>query len=135
MHYVKGVSFRYKINGILSKPVKPERGLRQGDPLSPYLFIIALDTLSHMFKKAELEDRIKGLVIGEGAPRISHMFFADDIVIAAKVDQAEIFEFMNILSTFSIASRQRINVAKFGVIFGKCVSRQTKIQVCSILNV
>ena len=74
MQCVKGATYRYKVNGIPSQRVIPQRGLRQGDPLSPYLFLLALDTLSHMLQRAESTEKIKGLVLGAGAPRISHIF-------------------------------------------------------------
>ena len=98
------------------------------------MFILALDALSRTLKQAETASKIKGLVLGECTPRISYIFFADDIIITIKSKQREIYELMNILTIFSITSSQRINVSKSGVIFGKFVPQHIKTQLCNILN-
>ena len=56
-------------------------GLRQGDPISPYLFLLCVEGLSAMLKKEEREGHIKGVVVCRGAPRISHLLFADDSIV------------------------------------------------------
>ena len=87
-----------------------------------------------MLKKAEDSGRIKGLVVGQGAPELSHQFFANDIIVLTKANEREVYELMNIPNDFSLASSQRINVAKSGLIFGKNISRLAKVQLSRILN-
>lgn len=52
----------------------PQRGLRQGDPLSPYLFILVLEGLGVMIRKQERKGVIHGVIITRGAPTITHIF-------------------------------------------------------------
>lgn len=52
MHYVTSISYSILINGVAQKQFKPSEGIRQGDPLSPYLFIICVEVLFHLLFKA-----------------------------------------------------------------------------------
>lgn len=72
------------INGFNTGKFSPSRVVRQGDPLSPYLFILAAKELSRMLKKAEEEGNLKGIKVAGGAPSISHLMFADDTLIFAE---------------------------------------------------
>ena len=92
MTCVRGVTYKFKINGIPSTILKPGRGLQQGDPLSPCLFILVMDVFSHLLKNAETENLISGITITRDAPPISHLLFADDIILFAKADMAELCE-------------------------------------------
>lgn len=64
--------------------IVPERGLRQGDPLSSYLFLICIEGLSTLLNDFEIRNKIKGVKVARSAPSISHMFFADDSYIFCK---------------------------------------------------
>ena len=81
MECVKSVSYRVKCNRKLQDPFIPERGLRQGDPLSPYLFILCAEGLSALLHSAEEDGSLQGVQLCTGAPKINHLFFADDSLI------------------------------------------------------
>ncbi|KAL0454593.1 UNVERIFIED_CONTAM: putative ribonuclease H protein [Sesamum latifolium] len=66
----------------------PERGLRKGDPLSPYLFLLCTESFSSLLQQAENEGRIQGVSICRGAPQISHLLFADDTLIFTQASAA-----------------------------------------------
>lgn len=76
---ISTVSCKILINGQPSKGFAPEKGLRQGDPLSPYLFIICADVLSGLLKKEAAEKMIHGLQVARQSLVITHIFFANDI--------------------------------------------------------
>ena len=78
------VKFSVLINGSPSGFFKSSRGLRQGDPLSPYLFVIATEVFSIMLRRATSGDYLSGWRVsgrrGKGL-QISHLLFADDTLV------------------------------------------------------
>lgn len=83
--YVTSVSYAAIINGGPSTLFKPSKGLRQGDPLSPFLFIVVMEALNKMILKAREQNLFQGLKVGKGASKeeISHLFFTDDVLLLA----------------------------------------------------
>ncbi|GKE69481.1 reverse transcriptase, partial [Tanacetum coccineum] len=63
MACVSSVSYSFNINGQVAGRVTPARGLRQGDPLSPYLFIMCAEALSSMIRKSVTQGRIYGVKV------------------------------------------------------------------------
>ena len=78
MMCVTTVRYSVLMNGSEVGPIIPKRGLRQGCPLSPYLFIICAEGLSALLRQAESSGLINGSKVCRGASSISHLFFADD---------------------------------------------------------
>ncbi|XP_061376295.1 uncharacterized protein LOC133318322, partial [Gastrolobium bilobum] len=76
-------------NGACTKEFRPTRGLRQGDPLSPYLFVLCMERLAHLISQAVDHRRWKPVRIKRGAPQISHLFFADDLLLFAEASQEQ----------------------------------------------
>ena len=109
---VTSVSYRIKINGEYTESFRPQRGLRQGDPLSPYLFILCAEGLSGLIKKAEEKDNIRGIRICRGAPAVSHLFFADDTLMLIKASASHAECLQQILSLYQDVSGQMVNKEK-----------------------
>lgn len=68
----------------------PERGLRQGDPLSLYLFLFGSKAFSCLIQKAERESKITGLKFGNGDIGVSRLFFADDNLVFMEANRREV---------------------------------------------
>ena len=87
--YISTVSYSVLLNGQPVGNIKPTRGLKQGDPLSPYLFLLCAIGLQELIKKAETNGDIRGVPICKNGPWVSHLFFADDSVLfcRAKVEE------------------------------------------------
>lgn len=71
---VTTVSYSFLVNGTVSDVIVPNRGLRQGDPLSPYLFLLCVVGLGALIKQAHQDNIIHGISIVRKAPLISHLF-------------------------------------------------------------
>ena len=93
MSCIKSVSYVVLFNGELVGHIKPTRGLRQGNPLSPYMFLLCAIGLQRHLHKAESEGAIRGVSICRNGPRVSHIFSADDSVFfcRAKKHSAKLF--------------------------------------------
>ncbi|KAK2454351.1 hypothetical protein QL285_001920 [Trifolium repens] len=109
---VETVDYSVILNGNPVGPIIPGRGLRQGDPLSPYLFIICAEGLSSLINQAENRGDIYGVKICRNAPIISHLLFADDCFLFFRATENEAMIMKNILATYEAASGQSINLLK-----------------------
>lgn len=75
MECVTTVRYSIAHGGEVFGDIIPSRGIRQGDPLSPYLFILCAEGLSALIRKYEKEKWLRGCKVARGAPVISHMLF------------------------------------------------------------
>ena len=84
MKCVTSVSYKILVIKSPENQIKPTRGLRQGDPISPYLFIICMKGISSNLKKMKSKGNIEGIKIKRDSPIISHLLFEDDCFIFTK---------------------------------------------------
>lgn len=119
MNCVTSVSYKILVNGSLGNQIKPTRGLRQGDSISPHLFIICMEGLSSSLRKMGVEGNIEGIKIKRGNSVISHLLFADDYYIFTKMKVKCAKNIKKFLKDFSKASKQTINYEKSKLIFSK----------------
>lgn len=77
------------LNGSICGRVKMECRIRQGDPISPYLFIMFAELLSRLLYKLEAEGKIHGIKLGRNGPMITHLFFTADILIFCRANKKE----------------------------------------------
>ncbi|KAK2636708.1 hypothetical protein Ddye_031500 [Dipteronia dyeriana] len=113
----------------------PTRGLRQGYPLSPYLFILCAKGFSALLKNSEDRGLIHGCRIVRGAPIISHLFFADDSFLFFRDNLRESQCIKDCISLYEKASGQQINFQKSSISFSSNSSRLIINQICSLLDV
>ncbi|XP_020681367.1 uncharacterized protein LOC110098784 [Dendrobium catenatum] len=131
MECVVDVRFSIIINGRNSNWICAKSGFRQGCPLSPYLFILCSQLLSN-----SLEQRGKnlGIHISPRGPRISHLLYADDVLILSHVSTTLAKELKNIVEDFCKWTGQRVNINKSQVLFGKMVSYSLKKKITRIIG-
>lgn len=114
---VSTVSYKINFNGAQIGPITPWRGLRQGDPLPPYLFLIYVECLSRGIKKAADKGKISGCCVSQQAPSVTHLLFADDSFIFCKASLPEVQEIRSILQRYEEQSGQAINFQKSGIYY------------------
>ncbi|KAK5846193.1 hypothetical protein PVK06_002467 [Gossypium arboreum] len=119
MSCVHSVRYMVKCNLTLSNTIVPGRGLRQGDPLSPYLFLFCMEAFSKMLIQAQNNNKIKGIRSSINGPRINHLFFADNTLLFIRNKNKDVEEMVNILMKFSGVSGQKINDDKSMIMFSQ----------------
>lgn len=83
------MTYSVLINGEAGCKFRPSRGIRQGDLISPYLFLICAEGLSVLLNRAESQGTIHGVQVARGCPSLNHLFFADDNVLFCRAKQDE----------------------------------------------
>lgn len=76
MKCVSTVKYQVKVNKDATEVIIPQRGLHQGDPLSPYLFLLCAEGFSALLYDAERNGSLKGIKLCREAPSVSHLLFA-----------------------------------------------------------
>jgi hypothetical protein len=122
MKCVSSVKYSVLINGNPVGAFYPSRGLRQGDPISPYLFLLCAECFSGLLCNAEKRGHISGVPSSPKGPTISHLLFADDCILFCKANRVEWRRLLNIISVYEEGSGQKVNLNKTSVFF----SRNTK---------
>ena len=117
MACVKSVKFRVRFNSIETDTISPTRGLRQGDPLSPYLFLLVAEGLSCMLKGAEERGELEGVKVCREAPVISYLLFTDDSLILMHANKKNADCLSDILNRYCANSGQKAREAKSSIYF------------------
>jgi hypothetical protein len=97
----------------------PEHGLQQGDPLSPFLFILGFGVLSQLLIRQESQDLLKGIKTTHSCSPISHLLFADDLILFVKATSSKANILKTVLDQYCSWSRQAINISKSSIHFSK----------------
>ena len=134
MSCVSSVSFEVVVNGGKSAGFKPSRGLRQGDPLSPYLFILGQEMLSRLKEHNLRLKNVASIKTSISGPTISHVMYADDIVFS-KASRKDVESLVKILEKYCRWSGQAINRRKSGVFFSKHTHSHVRRSIKGILQV
>lgn len=134
MSYICTVRFTVIINGQPGDKFAPSRGLKQGDPLSLYLFLLVTEVLSCMIQAAVDREFLDGVQMSRNGLIISHLFFANDMLLFLKTDKKNCHNLVQLLHDYYSASRQAINFQKSNVFFNAKIPSNAAVELGSILR-
>ncbi|XP_013674098.1 uncharacterized protein LOC106378528 [Brassica napus] len=135
MSCIRSVSYTVLMNGEEFGHITPERGIRQGDPLSPFLFILCAEALVHVMNRAEQQGLITGMKLTRNCPSVQHLLFADDSLFLCRARLSECTEFLRCLKLYEDSSGQVINFQKSAVTFGAAVDPVMKRLIAELLHI
>ena len=123
---VKSVTYSVLVNGEPCGMIKPTRGIRQGDPLSPFLFLLCTEGLNGMIKQAERRGDIHGFSLCRRGPKLTHLLFADDSLLFCRATMEECGKVLEVLNKYEEASGQKVNKSKTTIFFSKATNVEAK---------
>jgi hypothetical protein len=123
MQCISSVHFAILLNGHPIDIFKPTRGIRQGDPISPYLFIIGAEVLSSLLSQASNSGWLTGVPSSPKGPRLNHLFFPDDNLLFCKATSSDWGRLSQLLEYYEKASGQLLNKEKTSIFFSRNTSQ------------
>ena len=105
-------NFSVMVNGRPRGIFNASRGIRQGDPLSPFIFVLVVDALNRLVVRARDVGLIEGFEIGRDRVKLSHLQFADDTIFFLPKDESKLKNLVDILDIFGLALGLNINLYK-----------------------
>uniref|UniRef100_A0A803QPC0 Reverse transcriptase n=1 Tax=Cannabis sativa TaxID=3483 RepID=A0A803QPC0_CANSA len=134
MSCVTSVSYSVLLNGSPLKKIIPQRGLRQGDPMSPFLFLLCQEVFSKLIQRAEESGSVHGIKIAQAAPPISHLMFADDTILFARANENEARKLLECISIYEKWSGQSCSKPKSSVLFSSNICSRRRENLLNTLN-
>ncbi|XP_057747767.1 uncharacterized protein LOC130966964 [Arachis stenosperma] len=104
----------------------PRRGLRQGDPMSPYLFVFCMERLACYISHKVVEGVWKPVSVTRGGPKFSHLMFADDLLLFCQATKSQVQMVMHSLNIFCKASGMKVNLEKSKAFCSKNVTARRR---------
>ena len=132
---VSSVRFLVLINGVPEGHIIPKRGIRQGDPLSPYLFILCAEVLSHLMHQAMSDRSLTGVKVALQSPAVNHLLFADDSLFFSLTNPKAGHRLRKILNLYEQVSGQAVNLRKSSITFGSKVAASVKTRMRNLLGI
>ncbi|KAF5441904.1 hypothetical protein F2P56_037144 [Juglans regia] len=121
---LNSVSYSILVNGEPQQRFLPFRGLKQEDPLSPYLFILCAEALTSLLNQAEACGNLTPVSIGRGPITMNHLFFVDDSLLFCQAKLEELNCVLNILDLYEKGSGQVLNKDKSTIFFSKNTAQE-----------
>lgn len=132
---ISTVEYNFQLNGQVIFTLKPSRGIRQGDPLSPYLFLLAANVLSHLISKSVDEGQWKGIKISHHSASISYPLYADYSLLFMEANHQQFLHVKRTLEKFSLWLGQKINYSKSSLVFSLNTTHEDRVSLSTLIGV
>ena len=132
---VKTVTYSISVNGEPKGMITPTKGIRQGDSLSHFLFLLCTEGLNGLINQASQQGHIKGYSLCRNSPRLTYLLFADDSLLICKANIEECQRVLDILEVYGRCLGQQINRSKTTIFFSKSTSDDIRNQIKLALEV
>ena len=134
MACVRPVTYSILINGAPQGLITPSRGIRQGDPLSPFLFLLRTKGLHGLIEDVASLGNLRGFSLCKRGPKLTHLFFADDSLLFCRANFEECSNILKLLGVYEQSSSQKINKEKTALFFSKSTPQATKDTIKGLLG-
>lgn len=121
MNCISSVTMQVLWNGECTDYFSTSRGIRQGDPITPYVFVLCIERLSHGINRAVQSGKWTPIRLSRRGTPITHLFFADDLLLLAEASCEQAHMIQEVLNTFCASSGEKVNNTKTQVFFSKNV--------------
>jgi hypothetical protein len=135
MMCITSVKYSILVNGTPCGSISLTRGIRQGDPISPYLFLINVEALSSLLTQASVDGRLTGVPTSKRGPQVSHLLFADDSLLFCRANMTQWSNLAEVLQVYENASGQKMNQNKTVIFFSKNTFMADKIQILEVTGI
>jgi len=133
--YISTLTFSILVNGEPTPSFSSQRGIRQGCPLSPYLFVVAINELSIRLQNELSQSNLSGIMLGPNCTPIHSLLFADDLILCGAANVHEASTIRRAMQDFCNSSGQIPNLHKSSILFSKNVDSITKAQIRDIFPI
>ncbi|KAI5311397.1 hypothetical protein L3X38_000059, partial [Prunus dulcis] len=135
MGFVTTVSYSIMVNGTPTGFIQPQQGLRQGDPLSPYLFLICTEGMTALIQHFAWSGLLHGIKVSSSSLPLSHLLFADDSILFCKATEGEMDMVKHVLDLYAKGSGQQANFDKSSLFFSTNCLQETRDRLARSLNI
>ena len=126
---IKIVSYSILVNGDTKWLIHPTRGIRQGDPLSPFLFLLCTEALHGLFSNAASSGEINGFSFCQRGLKLTHLLFANNSMLFCRSTIEECKKILNILEIYWSASGQKVNKNKTALFFSRSTMESVRLAI------